>query len=386
MNNNIFGYKRDNGSFGIRNHLLIISTVACANVVVNKIASQINSAKACTHPYGCDQLGNDLKLTKSTLINLGKHPNVGAVLIVGLGCEQIEAEYMANTISQTGKPVKYINIQMEHGSLKAVQKGVHFGNLLKESMHDKKVQMDLSDLSVGLQCGGSDFTSGILSNPFVGELSDFFVEHNSTVIFGETTELIGAEHLLIHRCKNEKCKKFIKEKVSYIESISNTMKIDFRGTQPSPGNIKGGITNITEKSLGAICKTGKKLIDDVINYGEIPKKSGLIFMDTPGNDLISVSGIVSGGAHIVLFTTGRGTPLGNIISPVVKITANSDTASDQADNIDIDISHLLYNVKDLDEAKQKTIDYLFKIINGDLTKSELFGHNEFGLYRYGPIL
>jgi len=383
----INAYQRKDGSVGIRNHLVIISTVACANSVAEKISQKIEEAVACTHPYGCDQLGLDAQLTYRTLSSIGKHPNVGAVLVVGLGCEEISAEELAEEIEKSGKTVEFINIQESGGSEGAVNRGVSIcQRLLIELEKMRTTHVNLSELIIGLECGGSDYTSGIASNPALGIVTDILTEIGGKVIFGETTELLGAEHILVKRASSPIVKDYILDKVDSIEQEAKKMKVDIRGAQPSPGNIAGGISTIEEKSLGAICKTGKSQIMSALDFGVAPTVSGLSFMDTPGNDLLCTCGLVAGGANLVLFTTGRGTPMGFPIAPVVKITANKKTAMNMSGNIDIDISGILEGTVSVQDAGQKIYQAISDIANGQLVRAELLDHREFGIPRIGPTL
>jgi len=382
------GYQRENGLVGIRNHLIIISTVACANLVAEKIADKTLGTVACTHPYGCDQIGEDLQLTKKVLENIGKHPNVGGVLVVGLGCEEILAEELAVKIMYSGKPVKALEIQSCGGTTGTIEKGIELVQMIQQEMERQVNYTYLTprDLIIGLECGGSDFTSGIASNPAVGAVTDFLVSVGAKVVFGETTEILGAEHILAERASTPEIAQFILKKVEFIEDLAKKMRVDIRGAQPSPGNIEGGLSSIEEKSLGAICKTGQSLIVDVLEYADPIKKPGLSFMDTPGNDLACTCGLIAGGAHMVLFTTGRGTPMGFAIAPVIKITANEHVAQVMSENIDVDLSDILIGKMGINDGAQIILDKVFNVAKGDLVAAEKLGHCEFGFHRIGPTL
>ena len=381
-------YGRKNGMIGIRNHLAVISTVFCANHVAESIVRQVPGAVAITHHSGCGQLGKDAEQTLRVLTNIGKHPNVGAVLVVGLGCEQIGAHDLAVEIASTQKPVKTSVIQDDGGTSATIEKGVASCRQLIKGMQEDvdRISASCSELVVGLECGGSDFTSGIASNPAVGIVADLFTDIGARVIFGETAEVLGAEHILAERAVNKKVKAFIFNKVAATEKLAEDMHVDMRGSQPSPGNIAGGLSTIAEKSLGAICKSGNRPIVDVLEYAEPAGKAGLSFMDCPGQDLVSICGIVAGGAHVVLFTTGRGTPLGFAIAPVLKISANSETVSKMAENIDMDISDVLTGDMSLDDAGRIIVAKVLEVAGGKLTKAEKLGHREFGFHSIGPTL
>jgi altronate dehydratase large subunit len=387
-NTRIKVYGRKNGMIGVRNHLAVISTVFCANHVAESIVRQVPEAVAITHHFGCGQLGKDAKQTLKVLTNIGKHPNVGAILIVGLGCEQINAHDLAIEIACTQKPVKTFIIQDEGGTSATIEKGVACCRQLIKGMQDDvdRISASCSELVVGLECGGSDFTSGIASNPAVGIVADLFTDVGARVIFGETAEALGAEHILAERAVNKKVKAFILNKVAATEKAAEDMHVDMRGSQPSPGNIAGGLSTIAEKSLGAICKSGNRPIVDVLEYAEPAGKAGLSFMDCPGQDLVSICGIVAGGAHLVLFTTGRGTPLGFAIAPVLKISANSEAVRKMAENIDMDLSDVLTGDMSLDDAGRIMVAKVLEVAEGKLTKAEKLGHREFGFHSIGPTL
>ena len=383
----INAYRRSDGSVGIRNHLAVISTVACANVVAEKIAQEVEAAVACTHPYGCDQLGADVRLTFRTLSSIGKHPNVGAVLVVGLGCEEIDAQELAEEIAKSTKPVEFMNIQETGGTAAAVYSGAAIcQKLVNELKETGPALVDRQELIIGLECGGSDYTSGIASNPAVGIVTDMITAYGGKVIFGETTELMGAEQILLERVASAADRKYMLDKISAIEWEATKMKVDIRGAQPSPGNIAGGISTIEEKSLGAICKTGKSPIVSAVDFGAAPTVPGLTFMDTPGNDLLCTCGLVAGGANLVLFTTGRGTPMGFPTAPVVKITANQVTARKMRENIDVDVSAILSGTISVEEAGQMIYQAMLDTAGGRLVAAELHGHREFGIPRIGPTL
>ena len=381
-------YGRKNGMIGIRNHLAVISTVFCANHVAESIVRQVPGAVAITHHSGCGQLGKDAEQTLRVLTNIGKHPNVGAVLVVGLGCEQIGAHDLAVEIASTQKPVKTSVIQDDGGTSATIEKGVASCRQLIKGMQEDvdRISASCSELVVGLECGGSDFTSGIASNPAVGIVADLFTDIGARVIFGETAEVLGAEHILAERAVNKKVKAFIFNKVAATEKLAEDMHVDMRGSQPSPGNIAGGLSTIAEKSLGAICKSGNRPIVDVLEYAEPAGKAGLSFMDCPGQDLASICGIVAGGAHAVLFTTGRGTPLGFAIAPVLKISANREAVRKMAENIDIDLSGILTGDMNLDDAGRIIAAKVLEVAGKKLSKAEKLGHREFGFHSIGPTL
>ncbi|MBO5543185.1 MAG: UxaA family hydrolase [Oscillospiraceae bacterium] len=380
------GYRRADGHWGIRNHLLIIPTSVCASETASRIASLIPGAVAIPHQHGCCQVGEDYKQTVRTLVGFGRNPNVGAVLVVGLGCEGIQPQVVAEEIAKSGKPVETITIQQCGGTLKTISAGAEicagFARILAAQ---EREEFDISELVLGLECGGSDPTSGIASNPSVGRASNQLIDAGGTSILSETTELIGAEHLVAARCVTQELADRLVWMVKRIEEKSISYGVDLRGTQPTPGNIEGGLTTIEEKSLGCIYKAGDKPVVGVLEYAEPVDSAvkGLYFMDTPGEDIDSITGMVAGGAQIVVFTTGRGTPTGCPIAPVIKVTGNPETYERMIDNIDINAGRVILEEASLEEVGQEIFDMMIRVSNGDLTKAESLGHKEFGIYRIG---
>lgn len=300
----LMGYKRENGTYGIRNYLLIIPASVCASETAVNIAKLVNGAIAIPHQHGCCEIGDDFETTKRTLVGFGKNPNVGAVLVVGLGCEGIQAKEIADEIAESGKPVDYIVIQDECGTCKTVAKGVEIaGKMSRELAKQNKTEFDISEIILGLECGGSDPTSGLASNPTIGVASDMLVNDGGSSILSETTECIGAEHLLAERFADITEREKFLSMVKRVEDRSYAAGHDLREGQPTPGNKAGGLTTIEEKSLGCMHKAGKSTFLRALEYAEeVPHdKKGLYFMDTPGQDIDSITGMVAGGAQIIVF-------------------------------------------------------------------------------------
>jgi len=379
---NLYGYRRENGKVGIRNHLLILPASVCASEVAARIASHVNGAISLPNQHGCCELGVDLELTISTLSASGKNPNVAAVLVVGLGCEGISAKELAEDIKTTGKKVDYLIIQECGGTIKTEAKGIRIvAEMARELSKVNKVEIDISEITLAIECGGSDTTSGLAANPAVGYASDKLVSLNGTSIFSETTEFIGAEHLLAKRAVTKEIGQDIINIVANCEKKAKSMGVDMRGGQPTPGNIQGGLTTIEEKSLGCIYKGGTAQINGVLDYAEIPTDRGLYIMDTPGQDIESMTGMVAGGAQIVVFTTGRGTPTGNPLAPVIKICGNPQTFKNMEDNMDINAGTIIDGLKTVQEVGEEIFDEMVEVINGKQTKAESLNHREFGILR-----
>ena len=380
-------YKRENGTYGIRNRIAVIPTVACVNHVAEQIAAKVDIADAYSHPYGCDQLGFDGELSFESLRKMGVHPNNGAVLVIGLGCEEILPNDLYRLIKKDQPDTELIIMQETGGTSQCVDMGVEICLKFREKlMAQERVSVDISNLTVGVECGGSDFSSGIASNPAVGVFTKTLCDLGGKVVFGETTELMGAEEIIKSHCENEEIYNFIVNKILGIEQTAIDMKVDLRGTQPSPGNIDGGLSTIEEKSLGGICKIGKALITDAVNFGETATKNGVTFVDTPGNDMACTLGLCSAGAQLIIFTTGRGTPMGFAAAPMIKVTANSRIANIMRENFDIDLSDIIEGDLSITEAGEYVFNKVVETVNGAETCSEKLGHREFTLYRVSPIL
>ena len=383
----IKGYKRENGKVGIRNHLLVLPTSVCAAHTAVKIADQISEAVAIPHEHGCCQLGPDEDQTIRTLIGLGKNPNVGSVLVVGLGCEGVEPDNVAEEISKTGKRVEKLVIQKEGGTLKTIEAGTRIArNMANELAKMEREDVDLDNIVLGIECGGTDATSGIAANPAVGGASDKLLEFGGTAMLSETTELIGAEHVLAERAINEDVKNRLFEIVNRTEKRALDSGVDLRGNQPTPGNIQGGVTTIEEKSLGCIYKAGSADIQGILEYAEEVENKGFYVMDTPGQDIDSITGMLAGGAQIIVFTTGRGTPTGSPIAPVIKVTGNSRTYKMMEDNIDINAGRIIDESVPMSEVSEEIFDYMVRVANGEKPKAELLGHKEFGIFRIAPTV
>ena len=382
----LMGYKRENGTYGIRNYLLIIPASVCASETAVNIAKLVNGAIAIPHQHGCCEIGDDFETTKRTLVGFGKNPNVGAVLVVGLGCEGIQAKEIADEIAESGKPVDYIVIQDECGTCKTVANGDDIaGKMSRDLAKQNKTEFDISEIILGLECGGSDPTSGLASNPTIGVASDMLVNDGGSSILSETTECIGAEHLLAERFPDITEKEKFLSMVKRVEDRSYAAGHDLREGQPTPGNKAGGLTTIEEKSLGCMHKAGKSTFLGALEYAEeVPhNKKGLYFMDTPGQDIDSITGMVAGGAQIIVFSTGRGTPTGSPIAPVIKITGNTETYNKMIDNIDINAGKIITDGVSLEDMGKELYDMIINVCNGEYTKAEALGHREFGIFRTG---
>lgn len=383
----IKGYIRPDGQVGIRNHVLILSTVGCANGTVERIANQVQGAIAIKNVKGCGQVGKGIEIMKRSLINITLNPNVYGTILVGLGCETTKPYELAEEIRKiSSKPLEVLTIQDGHGTLKTIEEGIKKAREMVQSMSLMQRQdVPLSHITLATNCGGSDATSGLAANPTLGVCSDMIINEGGTVMLGETTELIGTEHILGERAKNETVKKNIYKIIEDLENQFKQSGIDVRGANPTPGNMKGGLSTLEEKALGGISKGGTGPIHEVISYAEIPQEKGLIIMDTPGYDLESVSGMVAGGAQVCVFTSGRGTPIGNALIPVIKITGNKMTYENMKDNIDLDTSSIIDGQTSIESLGNELFDMLIDVCNGKQTKAEVYGFDDFAVYHNEEI-
>ncbi|MFC1563004.1 UxaA family hydrolase [candidate division KSB1 bacterium] len=379
------GYKRENGKAGVRNQVLVIPTVSCALRTAQIIKEELPEVLVVDNQYGCAQIEVDNEQTMVTLAGLGKNPNIAKVLVVSLGCETLSASELVRKIAKSKKETELLVIQEDGGSLKTAAKGIEIcRDFLSETKKMKREGVSLSELVLATECGGSDAFSGISANPALGISSDMLVKKGGTVIIAETTEFIGAEHLLRKRAVDEKTGDRIIEIVSRTEKMTLDLGINIRNSNPGPGNIRGGLTTLEEKSLGCINKAGSSNIIEVLEYGYSPTKNGLVIMDTPGQDVQSVTGMTAGGAQVVAFTTGRGTPLGSLVSPVIKISSNSRIFEKMKDNIDINAGTIVDGKESLDAVGERIFRKIINVANGERTAAERLNHREFGITRIGP--
>jgi altronate dehydratase large subunit len=386
---NFLGYRRPDGRVGTRNYLLVVPTVICASVVAERIAHAVGPhGAALPHLAGCGQLGPDRRLTLETLAAYCGHPNVGAVLVIALGCEQIVAQHLADAARAAGKPAEILAIQSEGGTVRTTTRGIEIARKLASALElEQRVPCALDSLILCVKCGGSDYTSGLAANPALGQVADRLVDAGGTAVLGEIAEIMGAEHLLAARAASPEPAAQLLRIISRVEAETIALGLDIRGTQPSPGNIRGGLTTIEEKSLGATHKGGERTpLTDVVPYSGRITRRGLTVMDTPGLDVESVTGMVGGGAQVVVFTTGLGTPTGNPIAPVIKITGNAQTAVSMADNLDADVSGILDGRESLGAAADRLFAEVLEVSSGKSTAAERLGHREFAIHRRNPTI
>lgn len=378
-----YGYRRSDGKVGVRNHILILPASVCASDAARMISSQVKGTVTFNNQNGCSQVPSDQQYTMDMMAGYAANPNIYGTVVISLGCENCQMDLVVDEIAKrTNKPVKTLIIQEEGGTIRTIEKGIRYAmEMVQEATLLQKEIFPISELIIGTECGGSDPTSGLAANPLVGELSDRIIEMGGTSILSETTEFIGAEHILAKRAKNEEIKEKIYGIIDRYEKSLESVGEKVRAGNPSPGNKAGGITTLEEKSLGCIHKGGTSIIQDVVDYAKPIEKKGLVIMDTPGNDPSSIAGMIAGGAQIILFTSGRGTPTGNPIAPVIKIIGNRITYENMEDNIDVDASHVIYGPESLEELGEKLLKEVIEVASGKLVKAEILGFIETSVMR-----
>lgn len=384
------GYRRSNGTVGVRNEIWIIPTVGCVNNIAEAIEAQaqefltehIDSIAAFPHPYGCSQMGDDQENTRTILADLIQHPNAGGVLVLGLGCENSNIDVLKSYIGEYDpNRIKFLVCQ-EHedeiaDALELVKQLVQYADQFRRE------PISCSELIIGMKCGGSDGLSGITANPTVGAFSDLLISKGGTTILTEVPEMFGAETLLMNRCENERVfshtVKLINDFKSYFKRHDQTIY-----ENPSPGNKKGGISTLEDKSLGCTQKSGSAPVVDVLHYGEKVKVHGLNLLSAPGNDLVASTALAASGAHIVLFTTGRGTPFSSPV-PTVKISSNSALAKKKTNWIDFNCGILAEDAT-IDQLSQQFFDYILEVASGKPVKSEEANFHDMAIFKQGVTL
>lgn len=377
-NATFMGYVRENGDVGIRNEIWIVNTVGCVNKVAERIANA-TGAKSFPHPFGCSQLGDDQLTTQKILAGMVNHPNAAGVLVLGLGCENNNIDVFKEILGEYNPDrVKFLNCQ---DSEDEVADGIKIIEELKAYADTfKRSEVPVSKLKIGLKCGGSDGYSGITGNPLVGRLSDKVIAMGGSCVLTEVPEMFGAEHLLMQRCENQEV---FEKTVALINDFKDyyTRHNQVIYENPSPGNKKGGITTLEEKSLGCIQKGGLSKVVDVLTYGDRLSKCGLSLLNGPGNDIVAITNLMAAGVQMILFTTGRGTPVGSSV-PTIKVATNHNLAVKKSNWIDFDASPTLEGNPLTDEF----FDYIIRVANGEETKNEIHGYREISIFKEGVTL
>jgi len=365
------GYARPDGSVGVRNHVAVLPSVACANAVAAAIARQVPETVLLQHGIGCGRGGLDHEVHTRTLENLCRHPNLAGVLVVGLGCEVLQSEQLEHAAAQAGRPVCRVVIQEEGGSKRATARGVELVRELVDragKMQPEPVPLDR--LTVGLECGGSDAFSGVTANPAVGRACDRLVDQGATVILTETTEMIGTAHILSRRAASAEAGVRIKEIIGRQEQKCADVLGPMAKMVISPGNMDGGMSNICEKALGCIVKAGTRPIVEVVDYAQKPTRKGVVIMNGPGYDTDSLTGMAAAGAQVIIFTTGRGNPIGFPLVPVIKVISTSQAYQRMEDDMDINAGTILEG-RSLQDVGDQIYDCLGRVAGGEPTKAEI---------------
>lgn len=386
------GYPRKNGRHGSRNLVAVIPSVICANDVAQAVCRQVQGTVGYFHHQGCCQLPVDLKRVTDTLSGLGQSANVGAALIVSLGCEGTDHQRMAQEIAASGKPVEVIKIQELGGTSRAIRAGIDAAQKLVMAVSGlQRETADASDIAMAIKCGASDTTSGLASNAVIGYVADKLVDLGGTVIFGETTEFLGGEHILASRAAggpDGPVGKKIYEIVNRMEARAKALGEDMRGGQPTPGNIAGGLSSIEEKSLGAIVKSGHRPIQGVLEYCDmIGNRKGLWIKDSPGREPEILTGMACTGAQAMMFSTGRGAPQGFPSMPVIKICGNPHTYDKMRHDMDLNAGRIITGEKNIEDVGEEAFSLLLKVLSGQMTKNEALGYfGSMDIFCLGPVI
>lgn len=386
------GYPRKDGSVGVRNEIWILPTVGCVNSVVRGFEAEarrryaaakgVEAILALNHPYGCSQMGEDQENTRRALADMVHHPNAAGVLLVGLGCENSGIPVLMDYIGKyDAKRVKFMSCQDFEDETEEAMRLI--GELCEAAAEDRRVPCGASKLVVGMKCGGSDGLSGITANPAVGAFSDLLISKGGTTLLTEVPEMFGAETLLMERCRDEetfrKTVRLINEFKEYFIRHDQAVY-----ENPSPGNKQGGISTLEDKSLGCTQKSGSAPVEDVLEYAERVKKTGLNLLSAPGNDLVAATALALSGAQIILFTTGRGTPFAALV-PTVKISSNSGLAAFKSKWIDFDAGRIAEG-ETREAAAQRLLDYVLRVASGERVKSEAAGFRDIAIFKQGVTL
>jgi len=386
------GYHRSDASVGVRNQVVIMPTVYCANETARLIANRVDGVVTLSHPFGCDEPGPEPRYQGqviNNLVGIAENPNVAGVLVLGLGCEVLKARELTDRLAAAPKPVVSLVIQETGGTVKTVRKGAEIvREMVEETKGFERDEVELSHLTLALDCGGSDATSGIAANPAVGAAVDMLIDAGGTAIFTEPGEMIGTEHILTRRAVNPEVRDRINRMVSNEET--RWKALDIEPSWMSPGNVEGGLTTIEEKSLGAIQKGGSTPICGVLENSmrvlERPRRPGLYLQDGSGADVHGVTHMVAAGAQVVIFTTGKGSTVGYATAPVIKVTGNPRTFDHMEDDMDVNAGAIITGQRSITQVGEEIFRMIIRVASGEETKSESLGYRDFEIYGPNPLV
>lgn len=381
MKTTFWGYPRPNGTYGVRNHVAVISTADNSNFIARRVSGLIHGTVPLCPCFGRGEIGDDMQLHINMMAGLGSNPNVFAAVVVSL--EPVIANKIANIIRQTGKEVRVFTIDECGGSIPCTEQAARAArDLVIEASMVRRVEVGLEHLMLGVECGGSDTTSGLIANPATGLVADRIIDESGTVILSETTEWMGAEPFLLKRASREVGEKIVRA-VQWYEDYIKSIGVDLNGFNPAPDNIKGGLSTIEEKAIGSSKKGGSRPIQDMITCGQHPSGKGLYLMDAPTGGVENTTALCAGGCQVVIFTTGKGNPLGNPIVPTIKTTGNIRTIAREWQNIDVDLSGYITKEQSLQEMAEILYEAVLAHADGKLTAAEVLGDLEIAITRIG---
>ena len=378
------GYPRENGTIGVRNWVAVMSVMDNCNPVTRAICAQVDGTIPVTTLFVRGQYGRDLEIAYDTLAGMGRNPNIAAVLLVGL--EEQTTEEVARRIRSSGKPVAAVCLQ-PGGTINGVAEGVRRAlRLVVGASNVRRRSCPASALTIGVECGGSDTTSGLTCNPVIGRLADRLVDAGGTVVISETSEFFGAEHLFAGRAADPAVGKAFTDMIVRLEREAISRGLDIRGTNPTPDNMRGGLTTIEEKALGAMAKSGTSPLRGVLSYGQAPSGTGLHFLDAPAAAVENLTGMAAAGCQLIFFGTGVGNPIGNMVSPTVKVSGNVNTLRTMPENIDFDASDILEKGTSIGAIGDRLYGYAMEVASGTRTSSEVLDVRETAISRFSPTI
>ena len=373
----LYGYRRRDGRVGFRNHLVVLSTAVCANKIVSDIEYKFRDVVAITNPSGCVILPNEVERIKAILLGIARNPNVGAVIFAGLGCESVEAEWFYDQVKDE-KPCAFVRSQ-NYGSTEAAYEDLEKLVISMKAELDKQQRegVSVADICLGVKCGASDWTTTVASNPAIGYASDIVVKNGGTSLLGETVGWYGGEGVLTKQSRTKETADKIIDMLTVMYDRAKSMGRSIEESNPAPGNTAGGITTLKEKALGNVKKGGTAPVEGALDFGEYPTGKGLYVVDNPGLDPLSLLGLTCSGATVLLYSTGRGTPVGNPIAPAIKLTGSPDAMKLMGANMDADLTGISLGHMSIAEGGRLLFDKIVAACNGEPTIAEKLGHREY---------